>query len=752
MISELDVIRQFTEKMNEAGIYIGDNSVIIADNQIHEFHVLGHKNRKKKNGRYRLWLQADCAVGFFWDWAGGVQKTWRFGKNLKAMPKKERDEIQRKTQEAIDEADRLKSEAHQKAKELATQIWNSASSSETHPYLASKGVTVKGVRVGEYPPDKVKDALLIPACDINGNMHSLQAIYYDNGQRKRKFLKDGALKGKLFPIGSFDTSDTIILAEGLSTGASIHMATGISVAVCFSVYQIYNVATALKTRYPTVNLIVACELDETTKTVSQISLDAGHACVRDCGALMACPPPTTKGTDFNDLHTSEGLKAVSDVIFAVMDIKERDAESSYRQTYDLLVTPIPLDAVNHAKSLPETDEKGRPLGTIENFKEILNRTGLRLLYNTMNHSCNVLMPSEKKPLYEIDRSNRQRIADEEQFFSWLNRFKYPKGDRREQFLAIAMEREYHPVKEWILSKPWDHEDRFNDFLQTLTFKSPEKEELYAIMLKRWMLSCVATIFHKAVQDRGLATDLVLVLLGGQGKGKTRWLRRLAPAYMGAVLDSVIMDTKNKDDVLKVIKHWIVELGELDATFKKSDIEAIKAFITSQSDVIRPPYGREAQTFPRRTVFCATVNVDQYLQDPTGNRRYLTLEIESINSSHNVDMQQLWAQILDGYRNGDRYWFEGTEYDELNANNEDHTAISPIQEMIDTAFDWDSSKRYNFLTATQVLQVCGIDVPRKFETNEAASYLRKIGVKPLMRCSIRGFLMPSSRLTSKTTIF
>ncbi|UOF77186.1 virulence associated protein E [Caudoviricetes sp.] len=753
MLDALEVIRQFTEKMNEAGIYIGDNTQIEPDNQIHEFYVLGHKNRRKKNGRYRLWIQGEIAVGFFWDWASGIQKTWFFGKSMRSLSKKERDAIQKEIEEKRQEAQRQKDEANQKARELAAEIWNNASPQESHPYLKDKQVTVKGVRVGEFPPVKASNALIIPLIDCNGSIHSLQAIYYENGTRKRHFLKDGVVKAKYFPIGDFDTSETIILTEGLSTGASIHMATGISVAVCFSVGQIANVAEVLKRRYPETRFVVACELDSETKKTAKVSEDAGMACVRNFGALLVTPPPDTQGTDFNDLHVSKGLKAVADVIFKTLEDRDKDDASLFFKGYDLEDTPIPLDMVNYKQSLTETDDKGKPLATLENFKEILNRTGIRLLYNNMIHSCDVIMPNEHKNLYELQRDSAKNTRNEEQLFSWLSRFRYPKGDRREQMLAIAFEREYHPVKEWILSEAWDYQDRFSDLLGTLEFARPEREEFYSTMLRRWMLSAIATLFHKSDQDEGLDVHSVLTLLGGQGKGKTRWIRKLVPARMGALIDSVIFDTRNKDDILKVIKHWIVELGELDATFNKSDVNALKGFLTARSDVIRPPYGRADRKFPRRTVFCASVNVENYLQDPTGNRRYLTLHLESLNSEHNINMQQLWSQIYYEYKQGNKWWFDTEEYGELNAINEKHTSVSPVYEMLDAGFNWTEGFRNNFLNTTMALRQCGMDNPRRADVNEAVKYFTEKGLEKTARKGIQGYLLPPSKKSeSSSNIF
>jgi putative DNA primase/helicase len=72
-------------------------------------------------------------------------------------------------------------------------------------------------------------------------------------------------------------------------------------------------------------------------------------------------------------------------------------------------------------------------------------------------------------------------------------------------------------------------------------------------------------------------------------------------------------------VMSAVSHWVVELGELDSTFKKSDVSVLKAFITRRQDKLRRPYARRDSVFPRRTVFAGTVNDYQFLHDNTGNR-------------------------------------------------------------------------------------------------------------------------------------
>lgn len=147
------------------------------------------------------------------------------------------------------------------------------------------------------------------------------------------------------------------------------------------------------------------------------------------------------------------------------------------------------------------------------------------------------------------------------------------------------------------------------------------------------------------ETRGIFTKGVLIFQGEQSIGKTSWFKKLLPNPVNEYfLEGATLAPTNKDSISRVTSHGIVELGEADSTMKK-DIAALKAFLTSNKDVFRPPYGRVDNKLPRHTVFCASVNDNEYLVDPTGNSRFWTIPVLSLDYKHEIDMQQFWAQIL-----------------------------------------------------------------------------------------------------------
>jgi putative DNA primase/helicase len=170
----------------------------------------------------------------------------------------------------------------------------------------------------------------------------------------------------------------------------------------------------------------------------------------------------------------------------------------------------------------------------------------------------------------------------------------------------------------------------------------------------------------------------------------------------------------------------VELGELDATFRKSDIAQLKSFLTRDRDVIRRAYARLESNYARRTVFFASVNPKEFLHDPTGNRRYWTIECEDINHSHDMDMQQVWAQVYMLYLSGQSWFLTPEEMATLNDANKSFEVVDPIAERIRTKLAWDDSPMlWKWKTATDILIEIGIDKPTQTDATRAANVIRAL---------------------------
>jgi putative DNA primase/helicase len=188
--------------------------------------------------------------------------------------------------------------------------------------------------------------------------------------------------------------------------------------------------------------------------------------------------------------------------------------------------------------------------------------------------------------------------------------------------------------------------------------------------------------------------------------------------------------QNKDSILTALRYWIVELGEVDATFRKSDVSALKSFITQTTDAIRRPYAMTESTYPRRTGFGASVNDDQFLADPTGNRRFWTVPVTAFDLDHKVDMQQLWAEVLTLYQGGERWFLDRDEVHELNEHNESFRVTDPVEERIASGWAWPSLAEregcvWEWVTATEALIRLGYKEPKRGDAIAAGRVIRRM---------------------------
>jgi putative DNA primase/helicase len=244
-------------------------------------------------------------------------------------------------------------------------------------------------------------------------------------------------------------------------------------------------------------------------------------------------------------------------------------------------------------------------------------------------------------------------------------------------------------------------------------------------MDKWMTSAVAAAYSSDFRARG-----VLTLSGPQGIGKTTWVNSLvndAELRKGVVLTGHSLDANSRDSKMTALTKWITELGEVEATLK-NDLPAFKAFITNDMDVFRRPYAAEDSTLPRRTVFCASVNSQFFLKDPTGNSRFWTLRVDQVNYDHGLDMQQVFAQYkAEFYNKGASWWLTPEEEARLTVINREFETISPVQESLTTLIELGREQGHDcvFMTATQLLKLIGIERANRSEVAEVHTVMAEL---------------------------
>ena len=372
---------------------------------------------------------------------------------------------------------------------------------------------------------------------------------------------------------------------------------------------------------------------------------------------------------------------------------------------------------------PHTVEvKGKlvPAATIPNLRHMLDRYEIGVYYNVIGKRLDIRIPGLQGSPDNIDNSALSQIVS----LSSQNQMKI--GQVSNYIAAIADQAQYNPVTEWVCSKPWDGTDRLTDFYATLTTEGSFPEDMKQILMFRWLISAIAAAFLPS----GFHARGVLVLQGAQSMGKTSWVKNLiSDPFLRETVIKVDhhLDASNRDSIVLAISHWIVELGELESTMKR-DIPRLKGFITSDADKLRLSYARRESSYQRRSIFCATVNREDFLVDDTGNSRWWTLPVTAINYDHDIDMQQLWAQVYHIYETDKpNWWLSRREEGQLEALNRNHRATSTIRQLIEARIDFNYKEHWrtcSVVNATTILQALGKQNPSSTEAKECAAVMRE----------------------------
>lgn len=358
-----------------------------------------------------------------------------------------------------------------------------------------------------------------------------------------------------------------------------------------------------------------------------------------------------------------------------------------------------------------SNRAGTPYATVENFRRMLRSHGITIQYNEIRKEIDVVIPDKK---FLPDNYLNCCLAE---LTSMCEGYRMASKFILRYVLLIADENKINPVAKWIESKPWDGISRLDKFFATIKSTS---EPIKEMLMMRWMVSAMAAIY----EPLGISAGGMMVLLARQYMGKTNWFKNLVPTEVRQfIADGMSVDPHNRDSFMPCLENWLVELGEIDATFKRADLAALKAFINRQRDVTRLSYATSNSRFPRRTVFFGSVDKKSYLTDPAGNRRFWTIECKEIDHTHGLDMQQIWAEFKVLYDNGEPWLLSSKEHEMLTESNKEFEALHPIEEKILQKYNWDLPC-YDFRTATQILEELGIKNYSHGDTIRCGSAIRK----------------------------
>jgi len=378
--------------------------------------------------------------------------------------------------------------------------------------------------------------------------------------------------------------------------------------------------------------------------------------------------------------------------------KRRSSRDSEERKSELLSNAI--TEVNSWKG-------NKPEVSFISFMHLMNYAEILIKYNQMTHKLEYIGNVFKK--HEIEGlKEEQRLAVIREV---CREKKFPLSPVYDYLLMGASK--YHPAREWIDEYRWDGEDRFESLFKSLDVKTDK--ELAKEYLRVWSIQTAKCL----VGDQGFASELVLILKGGQGAGKTRWVKSLAPNMF--IKTGLQINPKDKDSVLEANSTWINELGEFDGMTRKVDHAILKAYLSRSYDDIRRPYAHTEDRIPRKTSFCATVNNDSFLVDDTGNRRYLVIETGNINPEHEIDMQQYWADFINQARTiATKHWLED-DFQELQKKQaEKFRQLDPLCESF--LMKKDELWKEEYFTKELITETSGIENPNQHQCKVIKQFL------------------------------
>ena len=299
---------------------------------------------------------------------------------------------------------------------------------------------------------------------------------------------------------------------------------------------------------------------------------------------------------------------------------------------------------------------------------------------------------------------------------------------------------YNPFLLYLEHLPkWDGNDHILAMSVSVTVKgSVEEQMLFADYLKKWIVGMVA-----AWIDPTVVNNVILVLIGEQGSYKTTWFNYLLPPelsrYFYTKTNSSCM---GRDDLLTLAQYALICWEELD-TMNARELNQLKAAVTMSSIDERAAYAHFHEHRDHIASFCGTGNNAQFLSDPTGNRRWLPFEVESIESprDHPFNYEGIYSQAYALYQQGFQYWFSREEIQRLSKHNIVFEAPHKERELINEHFRLPrQGETGEFFTTTAILQAISGNLTHTLNVNRVGRAMNDLGFERMRYQNERGYIV------------
>ena len=401
------------------------------------------------------------------------------------------------------------------------------------------------------------------------------------------------------------------------------------------------------------------------------------------------------------------------------------------------------NASPHGKQGGGGDSRGdSKTATVEEIKSFLDGH-VSLRFNEITSRVEYELPE--------DKTDAHRVADARRFIPvndrivnslWSQMSSITRVNIQDMYRVIESDYVpiFNPFKEYLnnLTKPED-QDYIHELAQTVLVKGGEQEQkLWHLYLKKWLVGMVASWLSDDVVN-----NVILVLIGEQGAYKTTWFNYLLPPPLKQYFyTKTNANRMSKDDILTLAQYALVCCEELD-TMRPAELNQLKAAVTMPSIDERAAYAHYHEHRKHIASFCGTGNNTQFLSDPTGNRRWLPFEVESIVSprDHPFHYKGIYSQALALYQSGFQYWFTKEEIQELNRHNRQFETPRLEHELVDLYFRKPTdSELGEFMSVARALQMISNGISQKLSAVNVGRAFSDLGFKRVRTNSSRGFIV------------
>ena len=291
------------------------------------------------------------------------------------------------------------------------------------------------------------------------------------------------------------------------------------------------------------------------------------------------------------------------------------------------------------------------------------------------------------------------------------------------FLESDYIKNYNPIDEYLFQcyDKWDGKDHIRALARTVPTANPH----WADWFYTWFLGMVDQ--WRGYSHRQYGNSVAPLLISKQGYNKSTFCRRLLPPELQwGYSDNLILSEK-RQVYQSMAQFMVINLDEFNQISPQVQQGFLKNLIQLPTLKYKPPYGSHVMEFPRLASFIATSNMKDILSDPSGNRRFIGVELTGpIDVSVRPNYQQLFAQALSALNNGEKSYFDAQQVKLIMKSNSQFEIIQPIDQYFLLYFELvEDEKEGEYLTAAEIFDYLKKQIGSSLKVNSLMGFGRKL---------------------------